>query len=264
MAVETAASVSTPRSPLDDLRASIEAERRVATAEIEAFGAFLDRVESISSARPASTPAVQGVSYDGRREDGGLAAVRSAYEQTVMSCDHYAEEYEDTYAESVTAEFGPEIGTLLTEGSKLQPHLKRALLERVRTCRDDREHLLDMVEMEAESIDAIAPEFRAIRSEVREFAACPDPDAAGSYGALEAEWRRLDVLAEQLRELSTTRQRAIVAQRRRFHLPIDAPDMPVYLYQDRDDQYPLLSSFVRLQKQIQDRRSERERAIARA
>lgn len=264
MAAKTVTSVSTPRPLLDDLRASIETERRLVTAEIEAFDAFLDRVESITPGRPASTPAVRAGGYARAQSGDGLSAVRSAYEQTVMSCDHYDEEYGDTYAESVTVEFGPEIGTLLTEGSQFQPHLKAALIEHAQTCRDDREHLLDMVEMEAASIDEITPEFRAIRSEVGEFAGCPDPDAAGSYGALEAEWRRLDVLSEQLRDLSTTRQRAIVAQRRRFHLPIDAPDMPVYLYQDHDDQYPLLSSFVRVQREIRARRSERERALARA
>lgn len=264
MAAETVTSVSTPRSLLDHLRASIRTERRLVTAEVEAFDAFLDRVESITPGRPASTPAVQAGGYERERSGGGLSAIRSAYEQTVMSCEHYDDEYADTYAESVTAEFGPEIGTFLADGSRLQPHIRRALIERARTCQDDREHLLDMIEMEAESVDAVATEFRSIEAEIREFSPCPDPTATGSYGALEAEWRRLDVLAEQVSDLSATRQRAIIAQRRRFHLPIDAPDMPVYLYQELDDEYPLLSSFVRLQREIYARRSERERAIGRA
>jgi len=264
MAAETVTSVSTPRSLLDDLRASIRAERRLVTAEVEAFDAFLGRVESVTPARTTPTSTVQGGGYERERSAEGLDAVRSAYERTVMSCDHYDEEYGDTYPESVTAEFGPEIGTLLVDGPALQPHLKRALIERVQTCRDDREHLLDMVAMESQSVDAVAAEFRSIRAELPEFAACPDPDAAGSYGALEAEWRRLGVLADQVGDLSATRQRAIIAQRRRFHLPIDAPDMPVYLYQDLDDEYPLLSSFVGLQKRIRGRQSERERALARA
>jgi hypothetical protein len=264
MAAETATGVSTPRTLLDDLRASIRTERRLVTAEVEAFDAFLDRVKSITPGRPASTPAVQARGYKRERSSGGLGGIRSAYEQTVMSCDHYDDEYADTYAESVTAEFGPEIGRFLIDGSRLQPHLRRALIQRAQTCRDDREHLLDMIEMESESVDAVAPEFRSIQAELREFSPRSDPDAAGSYGALEAEWRRLDVLTEQVSDLSATRQRAIIAQRRRFHLPIDAPDMPVYLYQDLDDEYPLLSSFVRLQREIHARRSERERALGRA
>ena len=264
MAVESVESAPAPRSILDDLRASVRTERRLVTAETEAFGAFLDRVESVTPASPTPTPTVQGGGYEHGRSGGGLDAIRPAYERTVMSCDHYDEAYGDTYAESVTAEFGPEVATLLVEGSRFQPHLKRALIERARTCRDDREHLLDMVAMESESIDEVAAEFRAIETELREFESCPDPDAAGSYGALEAEWRRLGVLAEQVEELSATRQRAIIAQRRRFRLPTDAPDMPVYLYQSFGDTYPLLSSFVRLQERIRDRRSERERALARA
>ena len=263
MAAETVTSVSTPRSLLDDLRVSVRTERRLVTTEAKAFDAFLDRVESITPDRSASMSAVQAGGYEREQSGGGLSAIRSAYEQTVMSCDHYDDEYGDTYAESVTAEFGPEVGVLLAEGSALQPHLKRALVDRVRTCRDDREHLLEMIEMESESIDAVAAAFRSIKDELQGFAVCPDSDGAGSYGALEAEWRRLDALTEQVRELSATRQQAIVAQRRRFHLPIDAPDMPVYLYQELDSDYPLLSEIVRLQREIQACRSERERALAR-
>lgn len=255
MAVDHATDAPTPRSILGDLRSSIRTERRRVTAEIDAFDAFLDRVESIDPDPPAPTPRTVG--------GDGLRAVRSAYEQTVMGCDHYDADYGDTYAESVAAEFGPEIGTLLAGGSGLRPQLKTALLDRTQECRSEREHLIEMLDAESDSLDAVAPEFDAIATELREFPPCPDPDAPGSYGALEAEWRRLDTLAERVEELSDTRQRAIVAQRRRFHLPVDAPDVPAYLYGEFDDRYPLLSAFVRLQERVRTRRSERERAIAR-
>lgn len=266
MAAEPVSSPPTLRSLLDELRASVRTERRLVTAEADAFDAFADRVESVAPGRPAATVAVRGVGQGGGRyaSGGGLDEVRSAYERTVMSCDHYDDEYGDTYPESVAAEFGPEVGALLADGSELRPRLKRALLDRARTCRDDREHLLDMLDMEAASIDEVASECRSVSEELDEFAPRPDPDRAGSYGALEAEWRRLGVLGETLTDLSATRQRAIIAQRRRFRLPIDAPDIPVYLYQEFDDEYPLLSLFVRLRKRVRARRSERERGLARS
>lgn len=246
------------RSVVDALQSRLDAERRAVSREIDAFDAFLDRVGAVDPGRPAPAGGVRAMH---RRSGGaGLDAIRSAYEDTVMSVTHYDEEYGDTYRESVVAEFGPEIGVALTEGPRLQPHLKRAVTEKARQCRADREQFLEVLDAESESIEAVGSGVRDVRSELRDFD--PDPPASRGFGALEAEWRRLDFLEGELDGLATDRQRAIIRQRRSFTLPTGAPDVPSYLYQGHDDEYPLLSTCVELREQARSRKSGRERKLA--
>ena len=263
MSMAAATNIPAAESLLADLRASIRTERRFVAAEVQAFDAFIDRIESVTPDYSTPTSTFQHVGSDGGHSGCGLSTVQAAYEQTVMDCDHYDEEYADTYAESVTAEFGPEVGTLLVTESRLQPRLKDALLERARTSRDNREHLLEILDAESESIDAVAADFQSVATELGEFTACSESDVTGCYGMLEAEWQRLGVLTKKGEELSATRQQAIIAQRRRFDLPFDAPDIPAYLYQEFDSTYPLLAAFVQLQERIQELRSERAGALGR-
>lgn len=246
------------QSVSERLRARLEAERRAVTEEIEAFDAFVDRIEEVTPERPAPTGGVRGFDHHGGAS--GLQAVREAYERTVMAVAHYDEEYDDTYPESVVAEFGPEVGAALIDGRRFQAHLKRATVEKARTCRADRECLLETLEIESESIASVGDDLRSVEAELREFESAP-PSRRG-YGALEAEWRRLDALTEEIDRVATTRQRAIKRQRREFTIPSEAPDIPTYLYSESDDDYPLLALCVRLRRRVQRYKSAREREMA--
>lgn len=246
------------RSVVDALQSRLDAERLAVTAEMDAFDAFLDRLGSVDPGRPAPAGGVRAI---GQRSDGaGLESVRSAYEDTVMSVTHYDEEYGDTYRESVVEEFGPEIGVALTEGPRLQPHLKRMVTEKAQQCRAERERFQEILDTEAESVESVGRGVREIRTELREFD--PDPPSTQGFGALEAEWRRLDCLEEKIDQLATDRQRAIIRQRRSFTLPTAAPDVPTYLYREFDDEYPLLSVCVDLRERVRTRKSGRERKLA--
>lgn len=246
------------RSAPRELRTRLQSERRAVTEEVEAFDAFLDRVESLPPEHPTPTARIHGIDHCSGAP--GLRTVREAYEGTVMTVAHYDEEYDDTYRESVVAEFGPEIGAALTDGRCFQAHLKRATVAKARNCRDDRERLLETLEIESESVTSVGDELRSIGAELREFGSGSPSER--NYGALEAEWRRLDVLATELDRLATARQRAIIRQRREFTIPASAPDVPTYLYSEFDDDYPLLAFCVELQRRVRRYRSEREREIA--
>ena len=240
-----------------ELRARLDAERRAVTAELDAFDAFVDRIEAVSAREPAPAGGVRGLDRGG--EPSGLAAVRDAYEETVMSVPHYDEDYGDTYRESVVAELGPEIGTALTEGERLQPYLKRVTVGKARSCRGDRERFLELLDVESESVAAVGSELRDLETELRGFDA--GAPAAGAYGALEAEWRRLDVIEGEIDRLAADRQRSIIRQRREFTIP-SAPDVPTYLYHAFDADYPLLSLCVTLRERVTNHKSERERTFA--
>jgi len=254
-AVRTA---TAPRSVVDDLRSRLDAERRTVAEEVEAFGAFLDRIEDIEPTHPAPAGGVCAVNHRGGGD--GLDVVRSAYEDTVMSVPHYDEEYGDTYRESVVAEFGPEIGAALTDGPHLQPHFKRAVVGKAQQCREERRRFLEMLETEGESIETVGGGLCDIRAELRTFDS--DPPSAGQYGALEAEWRRLDLLGGKIDDLAADRQRAIIRQRRTFIGLTSAPDVPTYLYQEYDEEYPLLAECVELRERVRTNKSNRERALA--
>lgn len=246
-----------PRSVPAELRARLDAERQAVTAELEAFDAFVDRIEAVPAREPAPAGEVHGLD---RGEGGtGLAAVRDAYEGTVMSVPHYDEDYGDTYRESVLAEFGPEIGTALTEGRRFQPYLKRVTVGKARSCRSDRERFLELLDVESESVADIGATLDDLGSELDGFD--DGAPAAGAYGALEAEWRRLDAIEAEIDRLATERQRSIIRQRREFSIP-SAPDVPTYLYHAFDADYPLLSLCVTLRERVTKYKSERERTFA--
>ena len=247
------------RSVPADLRARLRSERRAVTEEIDAFDAFLDRVREIPPESPAPVGGVRGIDHGGSESGSGLDAVRVAYEETVMGVSHYDEDYGDTYLESVVAEFGPEIGGALTDGLRFQPRLKRATVGKAESCRADRERFLETLDTESESVDAVGSELQDIEAELRGLESGP---SVRGYGALEAEWRRLDVLGETLDQAATTRQRAIIRQRREFTIPSSAPDVPTYLYSGFDDDYPLLSFCVDLRKRVRRAKAERERGLA--
>lgn len=101
-------------------------------AERDAFEEFHRRVESTPATRgsavldsrhtTAAATARQG------REPGNLPRVRRAYVETVMAVDHHDDEYDETLAESVAEEFGPEIGSLLVFGRSFTPIVKDQFL----------------------------------------------------------------------------------------------------------------------------------------
>ena len=245
------------RSVPAELRACLDAEQRAVAEEAEAFGAFVDRIREIGAERPVPG-GVSGIAH--RNRGSGLRQAKAAYEETVMSVSHYDTDYDDTYRESVVAEFGPEIGVALADGRRFQAHLKRAVVGKATSCRADRKSFLETLEIESESIASVEDTLHSIEDELQEFET-GSPSTCG-YGALEAEWRRLAAIAEEVDRLATTRQRAIIRQRREFTIPSEAPDIPTYLYDEFDDDYPVLSVCVRLHTRAQRCKSDRERELA--
>ena len=153
------------RSVPAELRSCLESEQRAVTAEIEALDAFVGRVEGVPARNHAPVGGIHGTDHGSGRS--GLKRVRQAYEETVMSVPHYDTDYGDTYRESVVAEFGPEVGTALTDGPGFQAHLKRATIGKARSCRADREQFLEVLAIESESIADVEEEIRDNRAELQ-------------------------------------------------------------------------------------------------
>jgi hypothetical protein len=245
-------------SLLNTLRSSIQKERRCVIDEREAFNAFQNRLESIESTEPVHVEAAPQLLQ--LEQTPGLDRVRGAYESTVMSTPHYNEEYNDTYKQSVAQEFGLEVGLLLTEGTWFDQQLKSAVLKKAGHCQQEREELFRTLEIEQESIDTVENKLRPITDELQSFPS--ECSTKQSYGTLEAEWNRLQVLSEKIDKIAFSRQTAIKQQRGVFNITSDSPDIPTYLYQDFEANYPLLSALVNMQRTIKTYCSEREQALS--
>jgi len=272
------------RAVIDDAREALRVERRRTVDEREAFRTFRGRVESIPTesaspgGSPDGSPATPGFGgFAGRASDSGaaadsgtgapaappgsgLAAVRDAYVETVMSVPHYEAEYDDTYERSVAAEFGPELAYALTRSSGYYPEYRPALFDAVDAAIDERDGLTERVEVEAESLDRAGSRLAAVRREIASLdAVVPD----GDFGALDACRARAGVLVEDCDRIAARRQRVIAAHERELRLDGDAVDLPTYLYQSTDATYPVLAAVGSVGDRLDGLTRRIERAIAR-
>jgi hypothetical protein len=267
------------REVIDEARAALRVERRRAVDEREAFRTFRGRIESVSTEAaptggPSATAGFSGgagpASGSGAAVDAsgtaappgsGLAAVRDAYAETVMSVPHYEEEYDDTYERSVAAEFGPELAYALTRSAGYHPEYEPALLDAVDAAIEERDSLVERIGVEADSLDRAGSRLAAVRREIASLdAAVPD----GGFGALDACRARAGVLVEDCDRIAARRQRVLAEHERELRLDDDAPDLPAYLYQGTSARYPVLSAVGSIGDRLNDLTRRIERAMTRA
>lgn len=256
----------------DALRASIRAERRRTAAERRAFETFADRVDDVdfsdfSPGQPLDGGMREGhgatlvsSGHAGLEGDAPSKAIRRAYEETVMAVSFYDEEYGDDYAESLRAEFGPEVATALTNPDCFGPSAKAALTAAIKRAAREREHLIETCERERESVDAAANTLLPVVAELDSIVS-PDPEGE-PFGTLEARWNRLSRLRDRCESAAANRQSSINDRRSHHNLPIDAPDVCAYLYQAHDSAYPILSVCTDISQRVTTFQTAYERAMA--
>jgi len=239
---------------LDAARRLVRRERRRTVDEREAFDAFARRVAEAPTDGGAAVTGGNGPLVGAR--PAGIAAVERAYAETVMAVPHYEEEYGDGYAASLAAEFGPQLAAGLTEGA-LTDRLRDAVVAAADRARDDRDALVDQLDVEAASLADCGERLVAVHDELdrhhRAF-------AGESYGALEALHRRLGVLAETCDGIAADRQAHLREHRDDLALPEGCPDLPAYLYADLDATYPALAAVADAADRVADARRDVERA----
>lgn len=243
----------------------LAAERRRTADELEACGAFEAELRKL---RPESTTPVEGTSPPATTvatrtgtagQRSGLRAVRAAYESTVMSVPHYAEEYDETYAESLHETLGPDAAALLTQGTAFDARCKRVALAGAAAAQEKREALVTALETERESIADARETLRPIAEELSMFEVAPL--SRQSFGTLDAHRVRFEALAEQCEAFAADRQSTLLEQRHTLRLPTDGPDIATYAYQSLEVDYPVLSVVAALAERIEETQERVERAI---
>lgn len=265
-------------TPLEEvvksIRQSLQAEQNRTERERDAFQEFATRItdlqrssdplpsdaedKEIQDASGVVTLNSHPISEPSGRDE--LGTIRNAYEDTVMSTSFYETEYGDTYEESIRAEFGPDIATALTQSDDLSPVAKEVLLEKIEQVRREREALIETCEREHASVDKAATVLKPIDEELQSVESMSFDDQG--FGALEAHRARLLTLKNNCEHAATTRQATIHHHRTKYRLPIDAPDISEYLYEEFETGYPILCLCSDLAQRIENTRLRVERAMS--
>lgn len=245
---------------LEAASTEIRRERRRTLDEWQALQEFAARIRDIETedvTSPPGPPLEPRSCLDERSR--GFQAVKQAYEATVMSVPHYQEEYDDGYAESVAAEFGPDVATAVHDRGRFDAWHKQVLLTATRNAIQQREDLLAAVDREVESLEAhietvisLAEDLSDIKR--RSYASC-------SYGQLDAYRVQLDMFEEKCESVLDARQEEIFTQRRHGWLPSSQPDIATYFYQNLDAEYPIISVIADILNHICGTRARIERAM---
>lgn len=110
--------------------ATLEVEQKEVRAERDAFWDFAHKIESMpigSVATPVPQAATLTVGRDEKHQPS-LEGVRDTFKDTVMAVPHFPDEYGESLAVHMAAEFTSDIATAVGEGDQLSRPLKQALI----------------------------------------------------------------------------------------------------------------------------------------
>lgn len=262
-----------PRT-LDSLRQMIDAEIARTTAERNAFDSFRTELSGLSglSQRPQARAAgVGGARSEGEvrmrtRTGNGLvatdtvAAIRTAYEETVMDVDFHESEYGESYPESLREEFGEDIAIALTRPECFTPAVGSSLFEKVDAALTERERLLDVCHDERESLDRTSDDLIPVAEESGSIATMMFDQQ--TYGELQYQRDRLLRSREDCETVVRRRQATLNSRRERYELADGDPDFCSYIYRESETSYPLLSLCGTLVSRIEATQGDVERALA--
>ncbi|MHC3439839.1 DUF7260 family protein [Natrialbaceae archaeon A-gly3] len=221
--------------------------------EARAFERFATRVSELDPAQPGGSTGrtaagPTAVSVTSSPNDRGLSKIREAYRGTVMSVPHYEEEYDESLQKNVSEEFEPEVATVLTEGSRLTPRVKRALVERAFESRNRREQFLEVLFEETDSLEHVQERLTAVESTLRRMDEQPLPGR--SYGELEDVWNRLNELEQRVESVLRNRQETMRTIGGGSHRFADPWTMYAYLYRPLASDHPALADGTRVLESV--------------
>lgn len=243
---------------IGEARDLVRRERRRTVDEREAFDAFTDAVREVAVDGPDSGVRV-GARLATPDATSASRAVRDAYERTVMAVPHYHEEYDDTYAESLEAEFGPTVAAAAT-APRLTGAAKAGLVDAAESARADRARFVEALDAEDEALRAADDRLAEILAEAAELDT--EPLSELRFGSLDALRTRLQTLERHAEAVGADRQAALREQTADLSLPPCAADLPTYVYQTHEATYPVLAMVARTATVLERIREDVERSIA--
>ena len=230
----------------DDIINTVLTERDQTEAEYDAFVTFGERISdqqlTHSSCFRAAPPRSVMTTHQKQAQSHATARlnlIRSAYEETVMNLPFYTDEYDDTYFESISEEFGSEIATALTTAECFGPTALNALFNRIETAKSERQNHIDACDRERDSIETAADRLIPIDQELSTLTTVNFD--LQSLGALDAHHNRLSILTDHCESAAQTRQETIRKHREFYTISQEDIDVAAYFYTEYDITYPVLA-----------------------
>lgn len=188
------------------------------------------------------------IQYEQQTSGQTLLAVREAYAEAVMDVSHYDEEYDNTYQECITAEFGPELAVAPTQFGQFTSATKSTLLAEIDDPISQREAFQQIVERELGSLRSAATEVRSISNTV----ACLSETefATATFGALDAYLHQTDVLTGVCDDIAERRQHDLMDIERSWGSTATGLDLQTNFYQSLPVTYPVLARLGELGARI--------------
>ena len=249
-------------------RTALAAERERTAAERDAFEAFERRVGSLSPQRPdrSSGPGALAHSLSGNadRSPSVLDRVRGAYRETVLTLDHYEEEYDESVIENLTAEFGAEVGRAVAGSGVFTAELKTALSAGAREAASRRATFVAVLDEERGRLDDAGRELREVGEAMADLGVGTDRTTGReeSFTSLRETRESLHALVTRCEEVVENRQEVLRAPRAGGHWRRgDDTSLNEYLYIDLEVTYPILADASEAAATIREEQRRIERAL---
>lgn len=247
----------TPKQLFEAVQRELHTEHTRTSDELAAFESFAERIREISTKQIGSSagPAALTEYPSGK----GIRTVRKIYRSTVMGVAHYDEEYGDGLFESVAEEFGPSVADTLRENGTLDAQVKQVLLALTAQAITRRRRHLNVIDAESESVREAADRLRPIAEEIN---AIDRVDfEAESFGGLDGYRARTEELLDQCDAVAKTRQSDLCDHQSTIGLSEGTATIPLYMYQNLDVRFPVLSVIATLGEQIEAIQWDISRAV---
>lgn len=257
-----------------DARECCREERRRVVDERDAFEEFADRVEGFDPTPMDETTAALDGPVVGVQRGGGfvtpgdvrLRRVVDAYTETVISLPHYTQEYDETVAESLAAELGPDTTATVLSGGTLSPELQSTIAARSRQASTSRSSLVDAIDEELDAIETAETRLTEIDQRRRRL----DEHLDGisdekATGARIDVWERLGELESACEEVAADRQQRVQDPPMSVNIGGDdgSPGFYEYLYAPLESvTHPVLAEIAELADRIRADRDRLARRIA--
>lgn len=222
-------------------RSACEDERDRLLAERRAFERFVRRVEEIEPVDATGTTVPAGATASMSHSIGGdeLSAVEEAYRETVMSVDHYDDDYGESLRQNMAAELGADVTTAVIDGQRFHPQLKVAIMTKSTEAYETRTNVLRDIDDEAAEIGSAREEVQSVEATLERL------DSRSllnkSFEELRDDYADLCDLEADCESLLADRQGTVTA-REPSPEPDEGHDFHAYLYDPLGVSYPVLAA----------------------
>jgi hypothetical protein len=255
-----------------DAREACQQEQSRVADECTAFIEFADRIKYLDSNSRESyldeTPVtLHRDTTRSQMTNISIQRVLSLYNSTVMSVSHYDAEYNESAAENMCKELGPDVVTALKSNQTVLASTQQALMHRSHEAASARKSLSEAIETELDALADISKQLTAIdRRRCQFLDHLADVDANVIDGALDI-WGQLQEVESELEAVAQKRQQSLHDPPIRVNPRITDEDDGMrfynYLYGPTNGpDYPVLAEITILINKLNEDISDVEHKIA--